>query len=54
MKQMELDSVMLERLKTRGPLWGPRDPTATHEQELDRLRRDNLQIGKFERAGLEV
>ena len=40
MKQMELDSVMLERLKTRGPLWGPRDPTATHEQELDRLRRD--------------
>lgn len=44
-KQMELDSVMLERLKTQGPLWGPRDPTAPQEEELERLRRDNLQIG---------
>eukprot|EP00731_Ephydatia_muelleri_P026457 Em0018g557a len=43
-KQMELDSVMLERLKTQGPLWGPRDPTAPQEEELERLRRDNLQI----------
>ena len=43
--------MMLERLKTRGPLWGPRDPIAPQEEELERLRRDNLKIGMYRGGG---